>query len=223
MNSAHKVFIKEIFSSIQGEGLYVGEKQLFVRFCGCNLKCSFCDTDFSLTGAREFRVADLKEEILKFESQTVSLTGGEPLLHADFLNELLPLDRKIYLETNGVLWQDLKKIIDKIDVISMDIKLESATGEKNRFSDNEKFLNIALLSSTRRPELFIKVVFDENIEDNEIEAVCALAEPYGAEIILQPKMPICNCLDVNKIFEKFYSKYKNIRLIPQTHKFLNLR
>jgi len=94
-----KVFVKEIFSSIQGEGLYAGEKQLFVRFCGCNLRCDFCDTDFSREGAREFSVAELKREILSLEPQTVSLTGGEPLLCVSFLNELLPLDRKIYLET----------------------------------------------------------------------------------------------------------------------------
>lgn len=217
MNS---VFVKEIFSSIQGEGVFVGEKQLFVRFCGCNLNCKFCDTDFSIDDAVEYTPDELREKILTFEPQTISFTGGEPLLHVEFLSELLNYNfgQKIYLETNGVLHSNLEKIIDKVDIVAMDIKLESATGEPNRLLENEKFLEVA-----SKKHAFIKVVFDENILESEISNVCMLAKRFNTEIILQPKMPINSGFGVENVFDKFYFQYKNVRLIAQTHKFLNLK
>ena len=63
-------YISEIFSSIQGEGLYIGERQLFIRFCGCNLKCDFCDTDYQ---KRDFvKIFDENENIVE-EKNPVSV------------------------------------------------------------------------------------------------------------------------------------------------------
>ena len=112
-------FIKEIFQSIQGEALYIGEKQIFIRFCGCNLSCKYCDTDFKKD--EEVKIFGLDKqlsnpvsaekllEIIKnYDAKTISLTGGEPLLQTDFLREFLPLtNKKIYLETNGTLPEKL--------------------------------------------------------------------------------------------------------------------
>ena len=217
-----KAKIKEIFSSVQGEGLYVGEKHLFIRFCYCNLKCAYCDTDFSLQNSKEYSFDELYEEIKDINCETISFTGGEPLCEVDFLYDFLKkyktkLNKKIYLETNGTMYKELSKIIDLIDIVSMDIKLKSATEQENRFLDNDNFLNIA-----SKKEVFIKVVFDNNIADDEIINTVKLAKKYDTTIILQPKMPMDNSVDLMNIFEKFYSLYKNIRLIPQTHKFLNL-
>ena len=72
--------IREIFTSIQGEGPYVGEKQLFIRFCKCNLACNYCDTDFRIEKAKSYSTSELKDVILKSDAETLSLTGGEPLL-----------------------------------------------------------------------------------------------------------------------------------------------
>ena len=211
-----KAKIKEIFQSIQGEGLSVGEKQLFIRFAGCNLNCAYCDTDFSVENSKEYTKDELLKEVEKYDAKTLSLTGGEPLLHADFLLEFLPsANKNIYLETNGTLFQELDKIKDYIDVVAMDIKLESATKNKNRFEDNKKFLSIA------PDKTFVKVVFDSNIKEDEIDKVIEAAK--DVPLVLQPKMPIDNNLDLHKIFNRFYTKHKNVKLIPQTHKFLNLR
>ena len=93
--------IKEIFTSIQGEGPYIGYKQVFVRFCNCNLKCNYCDTEFTPDGYFEdFSPKELVEYIKRFETfHSISLTGGEPLLSVDFLKEFLPMvgSSKIYL------------------------------------------------------------------------------------------------------------------------------
>ena len=88
---------------------------------------------------------------------------------------------------------------------------------KNDFSTNDEFLLVA-----RDSNVFAKVVFDENITDKEIIGLANLGLKHGIEIILQPKMPISKKLDMTVIFQKLYSKYSRIRLIPQVHKFLNL-
>ncbi len=211
-----KVLIKEIFSSIQGEGLNVGEKQLFIRFAGCNLNCKYCDTDFKRENSKEYGKDELLNEIKKYDIETISLTGGEPLLNEAFLLEFLPqINKKIYLETNGTLYKELDKIKDYIDIISMDIKLKSATGQENRFEDNLKFINIS------PQKTFVKVVFDSNITHDEINSVVKISK--DVPLILQPKMPLDKALDIEKIFDLFYAQNKNARLIPQTHKFLNIR
>ena len=212
--------IKEIFTSIQGEGIEVGKKHIFIRFSRCNLACRYCDTDFK-TDLKEYNSYDLYNILKNINCETISLTGGEPLLEAEFLKEFLEkyyqkLNKKIYLETNGTLFLELEKIIDYVDVVAMDIKLKSCTGQENRFLDNDKFLKIAT-----KKETFIKVVFNDEIEENEINEVIKLAEKYGVEVVLQPEMPL-KSYDITKIYDKFYEKYKNIRLIPQTHKFLNI-
>ena len=225
--SENKAKIKEIFASIQGEGPYVGVKQLFIRFCDCNLNCKYCDTEFSSKKDYvEYTPHELFEKVKSFNLDTiasVSLTGGEPLLSADFLAEFLPLmkNRKIYLETNATLYNELDKIKLYIDIISADIKLESATGIKNSYVLHDKFFEHA-----KGIECFAKIVFDENISDAEIDCCCTLAAKYNLDLILQPKMlqdkmSVCpECC--TKILAKLLEKHIKVRLIPQVHKFINV-
>ena len=221
----NKVLIKEIFASIQGEGPYIGYEQLFIRFSNCNLNCKYCDTDFS-SNLQEYSAIELYEEIKKYKNiHSISLTGGEPLLDIDFLQELLPtINKKVYLETNGTLYENLKKIITYIDIISMDIKLNSTSNNGNLFTTHEKFIQIAI---ENQKEIFAKVVFDENITEQEIKECTNLAQKYNIQIILQPKMD-AEILNISSekiymIFNKFINIYGNVRLIPQVHKFLNVR
>ena len=215
-----KAHIVEIFNSIQGEGLFVGEMQTFVRFSGCNLKCKYCDTNHSKIIAQEVTPQDLARKLEEKNAKIVSLTGGEPLLHHDFINKLCEkYSARYYLETNGTMHSELEKVINNINTVAMDIKLKSATGEENRFEDNLKFANIA----KRAKSFFIKVVFDKNILDEEIENCIKIAGENKTQIILQPKMPLDKDFEPEEIFNKFYKKYEFVRLIPQTHKFLNIR
>jgi organic radical activating enzyme len=218
-NYSNSANIIEIFESLQGEGINIGENQLFIRFSGCNLSCNYCDTNHTKEISTVWSVEKLLTEIENFKGKTIALTGGEPLLHAEFLKELLPkIEKSIYLETNGTLPDKLAEIIDLVDIVAMDIKLQSSTGQKNQFEANEKFTHIASQKIS-----FIKVVFDENIKDEEIEATIEIAKKYNLTIILQPKMPMSQGFKPEEIFYKFFGKYKNIRLIPQVHKFLNIR
>jgi organic radical activating enzyme len=221
-----KTKICEIFSSIQGEGPVVGYKQLFIRFSGCNLKCDYCDTKFE--NGMFYSPSELFEKITKEYDlksfHSVSLTGGEPLLSVDFLEEFLPLiyrKTKIYLETNATLGKNLESIKKYIDIISADIKLPSAT-RNNTFNLHKDFF-----AHTKGIETFAKIVFDKNITSDEIEECTKIGKDFNIELILQPKM-IGDKMSVNSdfcndILNKFTKNYPKVRLIPQVHKFLEVR
>lgn len=224
----NKAKIVEIFTSIQGEGPYVGVKQLFIRFCGCNLDCNYCDTnEIPNEDYLEFTPEELQKYIEDFNLKTIhsiSLTGGEPLLWADFLKDFLPLSKnKIYLETNSTLKNNLEKVIDFIDIISADIKLPSASGIENSFAVHDEFFKTA---KKYNKEIFAKIVFDGNILDDEIFHCLKLAEKYNLPLILQPKTVDDKLsFDKEKIFEvfnKFLTEYPNTRVIPQVHKLLGV-
>lgn len=218
--------INEIFDSIQGEGPYVGYRQLFIRFCGCNLVCDYCDTKFN--SGEIYNVEQLLDIVNQFDLpsiHSISLTGGEPLLHYEFLKEFLPAVRKkIYLETNGILIKPLTDIIDLVDIVSMDIKLNSSAKIGDVFNQHKIFIELA---RKHKKEVFAKIVFDENIETFEINECIALGKIYDIPLILQPKM-LKNKIAVSKekmvdVFEKFTAKCPNTRLIGQVHKFYDFR
>ncbi len=137
------------------------------------MSCAYCDSPESLTPQKTFRVEetpgnkDFKtfnnpatiDQISGFIDQlkgqkglhhSVSITGGEPLLQVDFLKNLLPKIKekglKAYLETNGTMPDRLSEIIDLVDIVAMDFKLPSMTGESDRLQEHKK----ALEASTSR-------------------------------------------------------------------------
>jgi organic radical activating enzyme len=146
--------LSEMFCSVQGEGPFVGERQIFLRTAGCTATCSWCDTVYSKVQTRRFVVhsgapgsprwranpvglADVLADVDAFARHhapvsTVSITGGEPLEQPEFTAALARALRsrgfRVYLETAGIHGDALRSLIDAVDVIAMDIKLPSATG-----------------------------------------------------------------------------------------------
>ncbi|MDD3237657.1 MAG: 7-carboxy-7-deazaguanine synthase QueE [Candidatus Gastranaerophilales bacterium] len=228
MENDSKTKIKEIFTSIQGEGPYLGYKQLFIRFSRCNLHCNYCDTEFLADfETNKYSPLELAKKIKKDEIDSIhsiSLTGGEPLIENQFLKEFLPLtNKKIYLETNGTLTEELKSVIKFIDYVSMDIKLNSAGGNGNLFDKHKDFIKIC---KDNKKEIFVKIVFDNNITDKEIKLSAELAKNADIELILQPMMAgktlVVSSDKIIEVYDKFNNHYKKVRLIPQTHKFLDI-
>lgn len=221
--------ISEIFDSVQGEGPYIGYRQLFIRFCGCNLLCRYCDTEFDK--GEKYTGNELVEKVNTFNLKplhSVSLTGGEPLMHYEFLREFLPLLKKqglkIYLETNGTMPKALENVIDYVDIVSMDFKVDSSAKIGDLFSKHDDFLEIC---KNNKKDVFAKLVFDESLKEFEINECVKLAEKYNIPVILQPKMA-GNEIKVphDKImetFNKFSEKYFDTRLIGQVHKFFDIR
>lgn len=138
----------EVFASFQGEGRYVGEPQVFLRLAGCPLRCRWCDTPGSWAvrddaramvrrdgepPAREDRWASPFQAALWVaaveagEPRTVSVTGGEPLMWAEFIRALRPMlgGRRVHLETAGAHPEALARVLDVVDHVSLDLKLPS--------------------------------------------------------------------------------------------------
>ena len=217
----------EIFSSVQGEGKYVGCRQIFIRFADCNLRCKYCDTDFERRG--QCRIDDVVDEINRLMSEapihSISLTGGEPLIHWEAiraLTERLP-GVKIFLETNGTLVDELERVIDVIDIISMDVKLPHSI-ERDLFDVHRRFIEAA-----RRKDFYVKIVVDGETTAEEFTSALEMISLVSTEImlILQPVTPVKNVRAVEpKDILKFQStalKYlSDVRVIPQTHRLINV-
>ncbi len=112
----------EIFRSIQGESSYIGIPCIFVRFTGCNLRCSYCDTKYAYTEGKEMSDIEILNEINKYGINLVEITGGEPLLQkgvASLIQKLLDQGYKVLIETNGS--QSIKGI-DKRAIVILDVK-----------------------------------------------------------------------------------------------------
>lgn len=230
-----KADIVEIFSSIQGEGIFVGARQIFVRFKKCNMVCEFCDTPNS--GAfKEYSPNQLMHEVkvleeMKGAHHSVSLTGGEPLVYSEFLKVFLPLLKKnnfkSYLETNGTLPKELADIIEFIDIIAMDFKLPSSTDNKAYWKEHLEFLKIAI-----RKKVFVKTVVTPNTKKNDVEEAIKLIKAVDKKIpfIIQPATPV-NTHDrpigENRLLEflDIASKndVENSRVIPQMHQMLRIK
>ncbi len=96
--------INEIFFSIQGESSWVGHPTVFVRTSGCHLRCTYCDTQYAYYEGHAMSVQHVLDEVAKYNSRFVCLTGGEPLLQAAsfvLLKELCDLGYRVSLETSG--------------------------------------------------------------------------------------------------------------------------
>lgn len=234
----------EIFSSIQGEGKYVGCRQIFVRFEGCNLDCTYCDTENAPgshafceaeahAGDRDFiklknplsvdAVAEhINKMLAEVPHQAVSFTGGEPLIHATFIRELAArIDTKIFLETNGTLDKKLAEIIDITDIISMDIKLPSIVSAP-QWEAHRRFLEIA-----RTKDLYIKIVVADETTDEEFRTAIELVADVApsALLIIQPVTPFGGCAAASPEKILRYQNYAltkltDVRVIPQTHKMI---
>ena len=189
-SSSERARITEIFSSLQGEGPRMGERHIFIRFEACHMDCAYCDE----TGknGREMSPADVLKEVAKLEKKSgphacVSLTGGEPLLYADFLKSLCAVLKKrkyrILLETSGVLWRQLAKVVGACDIIAMDLKLASVTRQKEFLEEHRKFLKIA-----KTKEIYIKIVISKGVDLREYDKhLCMVARvaPH-TPVFLQP-------------------------------------
>lgn len=237
-----KAEIIEVFSSIQGEGLWVGRPQVFVRFRGCRLKCTYCDTPLTHSKIHQSRIEfppfskkfenhsleftseNLNEHIKRFCLPSLAITGGEPLEQVEFLEEWFPsLNGKyqILLETSGIEVESLKKVISFLDLISLDIKIPSATGEEAYWEKHNSFIEIA----SEKP-CYAKVVFDEKITEDEIENLFMLFNKNSnIPIFFQPVSPIQkrDLKSLFNVFQLFSERYPSrVRFLPQMHKFLSI-
>lgn len=250
----HTARLVEVFSAIQGEGLNVGSRQLFIRFALCDLRCNFCDSAHTWSvpsqcriertpGQRDFETylnpvpGSLLLQWVERQNQpglhdSISLTGGEPLLHAPFLVEFLPQLREstqlpVYLETGGHRPEQLAIVLPYLDLVGMDIKLKSVSGE-DRWEAHAEFLQLCHRASV---EVFVKLIVDRNTDLTELEQAAQLVADVNAKIpvFLQPVTPLEDStrlllvpspeqiLDWQGLMKRTLA---SVRVVPQTHKMI---
>ncbi|CAG0966522.1 7-carboxy-7-deazaguanine synthase [Methanosarcinales archaeon] len=238
-------YINEIFNSIQGEGPYAGMRQVFVRFEKCQLHCSYCDTPqtreisgsckiethagsgefiFAQTPLYRQEVTDFIRKLWTSSTKHVSLTGGEPLLHADFI-KTLDMEYPLYLETNSGFPEKAQELKDIIAIASCDIKLpeHDCTDHYSQLLKNE-LETISILNETAKT--FVKVIIMPETTKQSLSFAIKGVKSIDDNIpfILQPvtsdkKVPSSLLFE---LMDFAGEKLKDVRAIGQTHKMMNL-
>lgn len=210
-------YIGQIFNSVQGEGLYVGRRQVFVRFTGCSLSCNFCDTE----EFRRFRLptceVETKPSSMKFrrvknpmthkqvlrhikrlatpDTHSISLTGGEPLLAGDFLVDVAGACRRAgfitYLETSGASSEVMDRAARYTNIAAIDVKLPEhrAVSRSSWPRLFEEELACVRLAVKRGVETFVKVVMLSSTRPKTIAHVCKRLASLEVSLVLQPVTP----------------------------------
>ncbi|GAB1539241.1 7-carboxy-7-deazaguanine synthase QueE [Scytonema sp. NUACC21] len=237
----------------------MGTRQIFIRFALCDLRCHFCDSAHTWNapatckieqtpGLRDFETYSnpvplpmllkwVERLDVPFIHDTISLTGGEPLLHAPFLLEFLPQVRSvtnlpIYLESGGHRPKQLATILPYLDSVGMDFKLPSTSGE-SYWQEHAEFLQLCY---TSKVEVFVKIIVSHTTDPSELERSAELVASINPSIpvFLQPVTPLDASLTLTDkpqlapspdrvlnwqaLMKRFV---KQARVVPQTHKMLN--
>jgi 7-carboxy-7-deazaguanine synthase len=128
--------INEIYHSIQGEGSSAGLPCVFVRLTYCNLRCTYCDTEYAFYDGEEKSIDEIISEVKKYNCNLVEVTGGEPLFQEECYNLLKRLCDEgfdVLLETAGNM--PIESVDDRVKII-MDLKCPSSGMEKKNLYDN---------------------------------------------------------------------------------------
>ena len=204
----------EKFVSINGEGLRQGELACFIRFAGCNLRCSYCDTKYSFENP--IIVNESVEEIInwvqKQNVKNITLTGGEPLLQKDIEELIIKLSNLNYLieiETNGSI--DIKRLADIKNVsLTLDYKLPISLMENKMNLDNYKYID----------------------KEDSVKFVCGTEEDLNKALEIMNKYdlinvtnclisPVFNMIKLERIVEFMIEHNLNgVKYCLQIHKFI---
>ena len=209
--------VAEKFVSINGEGTRAGQLAVFVRFKGCNLNCSYCDTMWANTPDAPCKT-ETAEEIYSYIKSTgvknITLTGGEPLLQKDIkeLIAMITADKELYceIETNGAV--SLKEFADmeRPPSFTMDYKLPSSGMEKAMLTENFSVL-------TKKDTVkFVSGSVDDLNKAKKIIEKYRLTENVSVYI-----SPVFGSIQPSEIVEFMKdNNMNNVNLQLQLHKFI---
>ncbi|UCG70814.1 MAG: radical SAM protein [Thermoplasmata archaeon] len=200
--------IKEIFYSIQGEGILIGIPTIFIRTTGCNLRCNWCDTKYAYEEGEEMTIEEIITKAKEYPASNVCLTGGEPLLQKEtpaLIQRLSDEGYFVCLETNGSRSVDELPCLDSL-LISLDVKCPSSG-----MQDKNDMSNIELLGPNDQLKFIIG-----NKEDYEY-----------AKKVIQEQEPNCSVImtqvggtELSKLAEWVLADGLNVLVLPQLHKLI---
>jgi 7-carboxy-7-deazaguanine synthase len=205
-----KLTINEIYLSVQGESTWAGLPCVFVRLTFCDLRCSYCDTEYAFYEGKKQSLGEIVAAVLQYDCPLVEITGGEPLLQKNVLplmTMLADADRSILLETSGA--HDISAVDARVHRI-MDLKTPgSGEVERNLFSNIEHL--------TERDEVKFVIGSREDYEWSRAQLQeHRLAERCHAILF----SPIFGRIDPRQIVEWILADKLPVRFQLQMHKFI---
>jgi 7-carboxy-7-deazaguanine synthase len=157
--------ITEIFHSIQGESSHAGRPCVFVRLTGCNLRCTWCDSEYTFTGGERLSLDEVMARVASYGCRLVEITGGEPLAQAEsfeLIARLCDEGHEVLIETSGSI--DTTPVDARAKLI-LDIKCPgSGEADKNRWSNLERLRahdEIKFVIADRTDYEFAKKIIEE--------------------------------------------------------------
>ena len=216
--------VSEVFYSIQGEGKLAGVPSVFIRTSGCNLRCTWCDTPYtSWSPEGEARsIPAILDQVSKFETRYVVVTGGEPLI-ADGIEELTRSLRArgchVTIETAATVWADVV-----CDLASLSPKLASSTPrdrENGRFAETHESHRINIDTIRRCMALGdyqLKFVIDRENDLSEIDELLVRISEYDpGNVLLMPQGVTREELDMRSAMVAEMCKKRGFRYCPRLH------
>ncbi len=202
----HTFLINEIFTSIEGETSFAGFPALFIRFTGCNLRCSYCDTKYAYFEGTEYTLKALKRIVVSSPVKNVVITGGEPLIQEgteDFIGEISGIGKNIIVETNGS--KNIKNILFPDIYVMLDIKTPSSG-----MSEYNLHKNIPVLREQDEVKFTIA-------DKNDFNWALDFIKSHNLKSKINCS-PVFGELPYDKIVKWIMDSGENIRLNLQLHK-----
>ena len=210
MAAESTITINEIYHSIQGESTWAGCPCVFVRLTFCDLRCTYCDTEYAFYEGKKQSLPDIVNTVMKFDCPLVEITGGEPLLQKNVLplmSMLADADRTVLLETSGA--HDISAVDPRVHRI-MDLKTPgSGEVEKNLWTNIEHL--------TKRDEVKCVIGSREDYEWSR-EKVQGYDMFKRCHAVLFS--PIFGRIDPREIVEWILADNLDVRFQLQMHKFI---
>ena len=203
-----KLTVNEIFYSIQGEGSDAGLPTIFIRLTGCNLRCTYCDTEYAFYEGKEKDIEEILKEIRKWKCKRTCITGGEPLLQKEvyeLIDTLVEKEYEVSVETNGSI--SIEKLAKMEVVIKMDMKLPSSGMHKKMHMKNINLL---------RSDDELKFVIGDRADYEYAKEILKRYRPR-CKIIMQP---VWKKMNASELAEWILEDGIDARFSLQLHKIL---
>ena len=202
--------INEIFYSVQGESTYAGRPCVFVRLTACDLRCSWCDTPYAFHEGKKRQLADVIDEVERFDCSLVEVTGGEPLLQRDvypLMDALLERGKTVLLETGG--HRSTADVPERVVTI-LDVKCPGS-GEAGKMDWD----NLARLRAHDEVKFVIR---DRTDYDYARETIAA--HGLAGRVAAIHLSPVHGVLDARLLSEWVLADRLPVRVQLQLHKFI---
>ena len=201
--------VNEIYYSIQGESSKVGLPCVFIRLTYCNLRCTYCDTEYAFYKGKDYSIKEIIEKVKKFQCRLIEVTGGEPLFQDgcyELLHQLCDEDFEVMLETGGSL--SIKEVDRRVKIIT-DLKCPSSGMMKKNLYENIDYLKhideVKFVIGTGEDYDWSKEIIDKYNLDKK----CAVLFS-----------PVFGKIEPVEIINRILADKLNVRLQLQMHKFI---